>query len=147
MVLDAFAGTGLLGLESLSRGAREVVFVEIHRPTADRLRTLLVNWNLNERAEVVNRDFLRAAGHLTNEGPYDLIFIDPPYPAKLVEKAVNEVASTGMLAPGGLLVVKHLQSEPPSIPPGMIMWNRQRSYGDAKVTFLTIPEKAKVNHE
>ena len=51
-VLDAFAGTGSLGLESLSRGARHVIFVEQHRPTAQRVERLLVEWKLAERAEV-----------------------------------------------------------------------------------------------
>lgn len=80
-VLDLFAGTGALGIEALSRGAEHVTFVERHAPTlgllTKNLRTVFGGDIPPARAEVVRADVVKQLVRL--DGPYDLVFIDPPY--------------------------------------------------------------------
>jgi 16S rRNA (guanine966-N2)-methyltransferase len=135
-VLDAFAGTGLLGLESLSRGAAKVVFVELHPPTARRLEELLREWNLADRARVVIADFLRVAPALIGDGPFDVIFVDPPYPKQLVSETLRAVAERQLLAAGGVIVVK-LHCKHAMEAPAALTVADERLYGDSKVVFLT----------
>jgi len=139
-VLDAFAGTGSLGLESLSRGARHVIFVEQHRPTAQRVERLLVEWKLAERAEVWPRDFLAAAKHLAAVGPFDLIFLDPPYSHNLTAPALARTAECKLLAPEGLIILRHIKTEEPAVPAALLRID-QRKYGDGRVDFLTWQKK------
>ncbi len=77
VVLDAFAGSGALGLESLSRGAAHVTFVERHRPTAAILRANIAELGFEARCRIVNGDVLRWLG--SNEASFDVAFCDPPY--------------------------------------------------------------------
>jgi 16S rRNA (guanine966-N2)-methyltransferase len=135
-VLDAFAGAGLLGLECLSRGAAHVAFVEVHRPTAERLQATLDEWGLADRARVRRGDFLRLAGALAAEGPYDVIFVDPPYPLDLVGSSLETIAARRLLAADGRVVVKEHRKKNLSPPPALATID-ERLYGDSKVTFLT----------
>jgi 16S rRNA (guanine966-N2)-methyltransferase len=139
-VLDAFAGTGSLGLESLSRGAAYVVFVERHRPTAQRLEKLLAEWGLAERTRVVTADFLTAARYLAAPEPFDLIFLDPPYSHGLSTPALDRVVEFKLLAPRGLIILRHIKTEEPLIPAGL-QRDDQRKYGDGRVDFLTEQKK------
>lgn len=77
-VLDLFAGTGSLGLEALSRGASHVRFFESDRRMAAVLRANVQALGVEERCEVIVRDALDARSW--GEGPFDLLFLDPPYP-------------------------------------------------------------------
>lgn len=81
--LDAFAGTGVLGLEALSRGAAEVVFVEKDRPLAHQIQTQLRI--LSGNGHVICSEFTRAA---LGPKPFDIIFLDPPFNANLLAPAV-----------------------------------------------------------
>jgi 16S rRNA (guanine(966)-N(2))-methyltransferase RsmD len=79
-VLDLFAGTGALGIEALSRGASEVVFVEHSRGALRALRKNVAELALEARALVVERDLSRGLGErVTEGGGFDLVFADPPY--------------------------------------------------------------------
>jgi 16S rRNA (guanine966-N2)-methyltransferase len=101
-VLDAFAGTGALGLEALSRGARQVTFVE-RDPRA--LKVLEANVNglgAANACAIIRGDFLRArvAG-----APFDLVLLDPPYDIARVEDVLERAAS--LAAPSGSIVFEH----------------------------------------
>lgn len=107
-VLDLFAGTGSLGLESLSRGAASARLVESDRSALAALRANVATLRLEDRAEVVAGDALEAA--TWGEGDFDLCFFDPPYPllaaahtrARLL--AVLAELVDARLAPGGCVV-------------------------------------------
>ncbi|NLH49030.1 MAG: 16S rRNA (guanine(966)-N(2))-methyltransferase RsmD [Myxococcales bacterium] len=136
-VLDAFAGTGLLGLECLSRGAAEVVFVEQHRPTAGYLEELLAEWRLADRARVMTADFIRAAHHLGKDGPFDLVFLDPPYPKHLLVEALQATAAGRLVKPEGLVIVKRHPKEALTAPAAFAVYDERR-YGDSMVTFFKL---------
>ncbi|HPM78820.1 MAG TPA: 16S rRNA (guanine(966)-N(2))-methyltransferase RsmD [bacterium] len=135
-VLDAFGGAGLLGLECLSRYAAETIFVEKHRPTAERLRALLREWRIDDRGRVIVGDFLKVAPTLAGR-PFDLIFIDPPYHAGLITPSVLVVQKHHLLANDGLMIIKHIKTEPPEIPVGLRVVD-ERKYRDARVEFVAL---------
>lgn len=139
-VLDAYAGTGSLGLESLSRSAAHVLFVETHRPTAERLAQVLEEWGLGDRGRVLIGDCLRLAKVVAGEGPFDLVFIDPPYPKKLVNHSLEVVARHGWLKEEGIAILKQDRHEDFLLPPGLRV-DDQRVYGSSKVTFLSTTTK------
>lgn len=103
-VLDLFAGTGQLGIEALSRGAAFAVFVD-HRPDAVRLiRENLKTTELESRAAVAAGDSMEYLSALREK--FDLIFLDPPYDAGLLESALAHIARFDILAPNGIIVAE-----------------------------------------
>jgi len=131
-VLDLYAGTGSLGIEALSRGAREAVFVERSPAALRALRTNLHELELSARARVVACEVGRVASRL--EGAFDLVVVDPPY-AQVAEGTINSVIASLMprLA-GARIVLEHAsRDEPPAIEQAQI--ERRRRYGDTSTTF------------
>ncbi len=95
--LDLFAGSGALGLEALSRGAAEVVFVERNTLVARALRELLTEWGARN-AHVERADALAWLDGTAR--PFDIVFIDPPFAAELHTEAARRLEARGWLAPG-----------------------------------------------
>lgn len=117
-VLDLFAGAGTLGLEALSRGAAEVVFVEADRRHGQVLRENLavVAKGCPGRATVVQS---RVERHLDGTASaFDLVFLDPPYGVGAVAPTVTRLAAGGWLGPSALICVEHPAREAPEAPPG-----------------------------
>jgi len=105
-VLDLFAGTGSLGLEALSRGAEQAVFID--RATAGILRENAEHTKLLERSEIFRGDVFSVLPRLESAGrQFQLIFCDPPYHAGLWERALSAVDRSELLAPDGLLILEH----------------------------------------
>ena len=102
-VLDLFAGTGQLGIEALSRGAAEAVFVD-RRPDAVRLvQENLALCGFTDRARVKSGD---ALAYLKSGEKFDLIFLDPPYAADLLEQALTAIASFDICREHGIIVAE-----------------------------------------
>ena len=108
VVLDAFAGTGALGLEALSRGAATATFLERDRAALGSLRANVAACAAGARARVLASDALRPLPGL----PSTLVFLDPPYGDGLVPRALAALAGAGWLAPGALLVAEVGRDEP-----------------------------------
>ena len=108
LVLDAFAGTGALGLEALSRGAARAVFFEQDAQALTALRANVAACGAQACTQVVARDVTRPAQPRANMAvePASLAFFDPPYGKGLVQRAVNVLSSEGWLTPGTLLVAE-----------------------------------------
>ncbi len=141
MVLDLFAGTGNLGIEALSRGARKAIFVEKRRHALGLIQRNLAQFGLEERSEVLPMDTNRAIGILKQRGKtFDLIFMDPPYEKGLIEIILTRLNSHPIYHRDSILVIEHHRREPlPPIPYG---WNliRQRQMGETVISFLTPSE-------
>jgi 16S rRNA (guanine966-N2)-methyltransferase len=103
--LDLFAGSGVLGIEASSRGAREVVLVEHSPAVARALRTTVAALGIERRARVVEAD---ALAWLSNEpaSPFDIVFLDPPFSSALLAPAVQTLERDGWLAPGALVYLE-----------------------------------------
>ena len=137
-VLDLFAGTGALGIEALSRGAKKVVFFE-NSPAA--LRVLNENLSLcryGERAEVVKTPVERGLKLLIKKGErFDHIFLDPPYGKGMVEKSLKMLSRGEILKEGGIITLKHSDRELPLERYGNLILSDQRDYGRQHVSFFT----------
>ena len=98
-VLDLFAGTGQLGIECLSRGAREAVFIDSDREAVKIVRENLKTCGFS--APVLQQDALSYLGAC---GKFDLIFVDPPYDAGLYEAVLEKINSVDILSDGGIIL-------------------------------------------
>ena len=140
-VLDLFAGTGNLGIEALSRGAKKTIFVEKGRHALWLIQKNLTQLGLEERSEILPIDANRAIGILKQRREcFDLILMDPPYERGLIEKTLIRLNSHQIYHKGSLLVIEHHRREP--LPPILKGWNliRQRQMGDTVISFLTPQE-------
>ena len=104
-VLDLFAGTGQLGIECLSRGAASAVFVDRRADAVKLIRENLKATSLTDRAKVVSGDSVEFLKSLREK--FDLIFLDPPYEAGLLEPAIAHIAKFDILSPHGIIVAEH----------------------------------------
>lgn len=130
-VLDLFAGTGQLGIEALSRGAAEAVFVDKRADAVKLVRDNLELCGLLDRARVRSGDSL---AYLRSGEKFDLIFLDPPYEAGLLEPALAHIARFDILAPHGIIVAEHPagRTTPALAPPYRI--HRTYRYGKIALT-------------
>lgn len=131
-VLDLFAGSGQLGIEALSRGARRAVFVESDRRVAEILRRNLKNTGLSERADLRLSDALSFL-ELSDE-IFDLVFLDPPYGKGLIQRALPLLCDK--IADGGILLCESLSSEILPEREGKLFKYREYRYGRTKLTVL-----------
>ena len=104
-VLDLFAGTGQLGIECLSRGAASAVFVDRRTDAVKLIRENLKATRLSDKARVVSGDSMEFLKSLRES--FDLIFLDPPYEAGLLEPAIAHIAKFDILSPHGIIVAEH----------------------------------------
>jgi len=131
-VLDAFAGTGAVGFEALSRGAAHVTFVERDRTAQELISHNMQVLGTGETAELV-RASLGAWIDSSDSHTYDIIFADPPYQ----DLQLSTVSRTlGLLKPNGLMVLSHTgRGEVPNLENGIVVVDN-RSYGNAHLTFF-----------
>ena len=133
-VLDLFAGTGALGLEALSRGARYALFVEEAAEARGLIRRNIEALGLTGRTRIFRRDATRL-GATGTIAPFGLVFADPPYRQGLGEAALASALAGGWLLPGGLAVLE--EDEKTEIAP-MVGFDRldRRVIGDSQLVFL-----------
>lgn len=114
-ILDAFAGSGVMGLEALSRGAASVLFCDTHAQAVAQLRDTLQAWRENH-AQVRQSDALRLAESSVR---YDVIFLDPPFAAGLHQAALDKFCSPRWLKDNGVVYVEQGADSPAlQLPPG-----------------------------
>ena len=104
--LDAFAGSGSLGFEALSRQARHVVFLEMDRAVAAQLNKNIQSIQCAERAQVVNQNSLQFLAQNPNGQQFDLVFLDPPFHFGLAQQAIDLLTEQNWLAPRALVYVE-----------------------------------------
>lgn len=132
-VLDLFAGTGALGLEALSRGARFCLFVEESAEARGLIRRNIEALHLTGAAKVWRRDATRLGPAGTLE-TFDLVFADPPYGKGLGELALAAARTGGWIKPGGLVVLEERANTDVPLPEGFEEIDR-RSWGDTQAVF------------
>jgi 16S rRNA (guanine966-N2)-methyltransferase len=144
LIVDVFAGTGAVGIEALSRGAREVFFIEKHAAAAELVRRNLQSLGIERGAEVLAVDAVRglevlAARHLVA----DFIFLDPPYKkADAYERVLDSLDSSHLLAPEGWIIVEHARRN--SLPGRLVRLECTRvlEQGDAALSFYRLSQAA-----
>ena len=129
-VLDLFAGTGQLGIEALSRGAKRVVFVDKNPAAVKLIRENLRLCGFSDSASVFASD---AFSYMRGRETFDLIFIDPPYDSSLAEKMLNAIIEFDKLNPNGIIICEmSVDSVTPDIPHPYLVQKEYR-YGSVKV--------------
>lgn len=132
-VLDLYAGTGALGLEALSRGAREVIFVEQDGAAARALAENCRSLACGDRARVLRLPVESALA--TAPGLFDLVFLDPPYGQGLAAATVEALGRSALVAPGGQVVAEHSRRDALPDRAGDLALRDRRRYGDTEVSF------------
>lgn len=134
-VLDVFAGTGALGLEALSRGAAEAIFIEQAPEALKALRQNIDSMKLALRARTLRMDAVHPTPRPATLAPRNLVFLDPPYGRNLGYAALNALAAKDWLAPQAVCVMEMSRKEPEPLPGGFTLADT-RHYGVAEVRFL-----------
>ena len=133
-VIDLFAGTGALGLEALSRGARLALFVDDGSEARALLRANVEALGLGGETRVFRRDATKL-GAMPPQDPFTLAFLDPPYGRDLAPRALASLRDGGWLAPGALCLVEEAANADVPTPEGFSLLER-RDFGDTRVDFL-----------
>lgn len=133
-VLDLFAGTGQLGIECLSRGAVSAVFVDRRSDAVKLIRENLKITDLTDRARVVSADSLEYLKSLKEK--FDIILLDPPYEAGLLEPAIETIAKFDILAPHGIIVAEHPVGKVLPVLPAPYRLHKTYRYGKIGMTIF-----------
>jgi 16S rRNA (guanine966-N2)-methyltransferase len=132
-VMDVFAGTGAVGLEAVSRGARQATFVERDPRALDVLRRNVAACGAEKACAIIRGSFSAVFARFAASDRFDVIFLDPPYDADDLDETVASAAA--LLAPGGLLILEHSSRRlAPPAPSGMAR-RRDLVAGDSALAF------------
>ncbi|MDO8494052.1 MAG: 16S rRNA (guanine(966)-N(2))-methyltransferase RsmD [Deltaproteobacteria bacterium] len=140
-VLDLFAGTGSMGIEAISRGAQEVVFVDNLPASVRLIRDNLRICQMMEQGKVLKQPVGKAIATLSKQNrSFDLIFVDPPYLKRFVNRTLRKLAESPLVHEKTIIITEHHPKEPIEESNGLTLTD-QRKYGQTVISFL------KKNHE
>jgi 16S rRNA (guanine966-N2)-methyltransferase len=136
-IIDAFAGSGALGLEAISRGAAFCLFLDRDAAARQAIGANVNALKLTDRTRIDPRDPTTLSSRSISDGaPFDLAFLDPPYGQGLGEAALARLAAGGWLAAGALAVLERGLADPAATPAGFQLLD-ERTWGAARVSFLS----------
>jgi len=141
LVADLFAGSGILAIEALSRGAKAAWCVDNAAASCQLIEKNLGKAHFQELCRVINftvSGFIQ--GKSVQSQCFDLIFMDPPYNSPVRDITIELLAAHGILAPTGTLIVEHDYREEIKIPLPLVRW-KQKRYGKSSVTFIICQNK------
>jgi 16S rRNA (guanine966-N2)-methyltransferase len=133
-VADVFCGSGAMGLEALSRGAKSITFVDKSRDSLE-----AAEYNTKQFGEMANVRLIRADSSQLPPAPHphEILLIDPPYRSGLAVGALNTARSGSWLIPEGVAVVEQAWKEPLVVPEGWTLLDERR-YGNTRVALLEL---------
>jgi 16S rRNA (guanine966-N2)-methyltransferase len=143
-VLDIFAGSGSLGIESLSRGAAHVTFVDSSREAVAAMRSNLATFGFADRARIMMTDVFRALDELqASHQEFELIFVDAPYRNDVSAEVLARLARFGLIAGGGYVIIEQSKRAPAALAaPDGIEQVTVPIIGDHRIAFYRRPEAA-----
>jgi len=134
-VLDLFAGTGSLGIEALSRDAREVVFVEQHKKSIEIIRKNLQKLKVAEPTQIIGKDVISYLKKYTGE-PFDIIFADPPFTQEMAHDVMLAAANAPIFHSGTIMTIESGRREKIDDDYGSIIRYDVREFGDKFLSFF-----------
>ena len=135
-VLDLYAGTGNLGIEALSRGAGSAVFVDREPANCSLIRENLIHTKLMGNARIIRSDALKAIEKLSGERlKFDIIFLDPPYNKKIIEKALKYIENNDIIKKSGVIAAERDIDEEVPEKTSVLKLVRNERYGDTVLSF------------
>lgn len=139
VVFDMFAGTGSLGLEAASRGAKEVYLVDKSDETYPLLKENIENLKFTEFCTSLNMDSYDALNLMAQKGKrFDIIFIDPPYCKEMIPKSIELIKNNNLLEDNGIIVTKIDTIEEKYLGFKDIRLFKSKKYGNTTVCFYKI---------
>lgn len=135
-VLDAFGGSGSLGLEALSRGASELVVIDNAREAIRCIRDNVSALEVGEATRIHQGDTLRVAAKLS--GVFDWIFVDPPYGGDLAGRLLEFLATSALIGPDSVVIVEHDRRNAPAGGYGSLRRTDHRRYGDTELSLYRL---------
>ena len=132
LVLDLFGGTGQLGIEALSRGAKRAIFVDHQQKACELIRENLRRTRFSERASVVRGDYLEYLKRTREQ--FDIILLDPPYAENFLENALNCIAEIDILRDNGIIVTERPLEKALDIQLPGFSRSRDYKYGKTLIT-------------
>lgn len=106
-VLDLFAGSGAIGIEAISRGAKSATFCDNSIDAVKIIKTNIENTRSKDKATVINKDYSLALKKLGKENKqFDIIYLDPPYKTDFANKAIEEIINLNLLSKDGIIIVE-----------------------------------------
>lgn len=135
--LDLFAGTGLNGFEALSRGAARAVFIDNHPQVQTRIAADAARLGFGTRVTIRRGELPEMLAGIAALGPFDIVYVDPPYRAGLYESVLEALSGKGVVADDGLVICEH-DAKKETLPSatGRFRETRMARYGSTALTFF-----------
>lgn len=136
--LDLFAGSGAIGIEAISRGAKSVTFCDNSAEAIKIINTNIKETRSTQQARVINKDYKEALKYLAQNGEkFDIIYLDPPYKTEFANKAVEEITKLNLLSKNGIIIIEtdDEKKEEEIINEGIEIFDK-RKYGRAILIFI-----------
>ncbi len=133
-VLDLFSGTGSFGIECLSRGVKFVTFVENYNGVLPILKNNLNNLNLKNQYKIIEKNIFKDLNFKIFKKKFNIIFLDPPYKEKDLNKLINLIIKEKLLASNGIIII-HRHKKQNDIYPDKFEILDQKKYGISKIIF------------
>ena len=103
-VLDLFAGSGALGIEALSRGAKYCIFCDKSYKATQMIKENIIKTRMQEKSTIINKDYKKCLEEI--EGAFDIIFIDPPYKKDIAINSINQIMKKSLLSKSGIIILE-----------------------------------------
>jgi len=137
--LDICAGSGAVGIEALSRGAKAATFIDSSRNASAVIKANLASIGMAQEATIINLDAVASLGRLDRESKqFEIVFFDPPYDSKLYPQVMKELGSGNSLAPAALVVVESRLKTPPATEYGRLQIFREVKQGESALAFYEV---------
>ena len=136
IVLDLFSGVGSFGIECLSRGAKKVIFVENYINVLKILKKNINNLKSINNYEIFEKNIYENNLEFYIKNTFDIIFLDPPFKDKNLDKLLNKIANYNLLNKNGIIIIHRHKSEKDLIPERLKIIEKKK-YGISKIIFLT----------
>lgn len=136
MFLDLFSGSGAIGIESLSRGAKEAVFVERDKMALACIQKNLEKTKLKQQAVIYSGEVEDALDRLKNkQQKYDIIFLDPPYAMPAIEKILQKIVTLELISDGGYIILERSTNTIVTLPQNLVLW-KEKTYKTTTLSFF-----------
>ena len=133
-ILDLYSGTGALGIEALSRGARYVDFVEKESRQCQMIRSATDDFGFSDQVHIYQSKVEKMLK--SSKEKYEIIFMDPPYESREIDLAMNLINQNTLLKANGLIVIEHSSRDHLYTKYGQLKMSKNRNYGDTDVSIF-----------
>ena len=138
IVLDLFAGSGNLGIEAISNGAKLCYFIDNNKEVIKVLNKNISNLNIKSNSKVILSDWKKSLNEFANQNlKFDLIFVDPPYDYNVYEKILDKVSNLNLLNENGLIILEHSNLKFKDTYNNLTLY-KEKKYGNKSVNIYKI---------